>query len=135
MKLRRLHAYGNLAWQLLTLIWKRWALRRRPGLQDFRSFYLPDRIVTFSAAEQKLLTEVSRCISCGLCDAVTPASFRPSLLPHQIRSVPDFTAAHLSVDRSIDLRAAEAICPNHVPLGRILAFIKEKSDEVTAARA
>lgn len=136
MKLKAVVAIGNLAWHFALRLLKRLFFIRSAGLKEFVEFYRNDRIVTLSLTDKKLLTESARCISCGLCDSLCPALPKvsqegflgPSFLPHLSRSIPAFAGiAPLEFGECLGCRGCEAICPERVPIKKILEFMREKS--------
>ncbi len=119
-------------------ILKRIFFIQSPGLKDFVDFYKKDRISTLTRKDKNLIEETSHCIGCGLCDSLCPAVgllsrqtfLGPSFLPHLSRSIPDFAGVvPLDFDACNGCRGCESICPEHVPLKRIIEFMKSKSVE------
>lgn len=129
MNLGTLHAAGNLALQLAFLATRKMLGKRTPGLREFLSFYRPDRIFPDTAEDKKLVNQFSRCIACGLCDSLCPFGARPSHLAFVARSVPDFSAVSWNLDACGNCRGCEEICPTKVPIGKLMQFLKAKTQE------
>ena len=113
----------------------------RTGKQRFLDNYAPEGLLPTSAEDRAVLQAASRCIHCGLCDAYDAAlSSLPrtlydgaSLLPVAwSRATPDLPAARAAVERIApeQLARAEAVCPTRVPLGRIVAYLRRKLEEL-----
>jgi hypothetical protein len=127
---KRAYATLNLGFYLFLQILRRILFLKRRGLKEFLESYQPDRILPFLPAERNF--DFSNCISCGLCDSVTPGN--PSSWPFLSRSIPDFTLA--LTPNFFDSQPLggdyEGICPKGVPLKEILLFLKNKSEEIHA---
>ncbi len=107
------------------------------GLPEFLRFYREDRLPSLTHEDKKLLTGAHRCISCGLCDFLCPALLQakdflgPSFFPHLSRSIPDFAGVvRLDLAECAGCRGCEAICPEKVPIKKIIGFMKEKGGMV-----
>jgi hypothetical protein len=120
------------------------ALGRRSGIAAFRRAYDADGLPPVSAGERAELTSFSRCIACGICDrgeseriAASGGAYRGvmSLMLAASRSMPEFRAAAYSLSFVSDevLAEKERACPAQVPMRRIAAFVRAKSDEVGGA--
>lgn len=137
MKWKSLFSTAFLGYHFLLRILKRIFFVKSAGLKDFLEFYREDRIAAISREEKDLFPGFSRCVSCGLCDALCPAIaplsqenyLGPSFLAHLSRSIPDF-AGHvpLNFDHCHNCHGCDSICPKRVPLREILEFIKNKSE-------
>jgi succinate dehydrogenase/fumarate reductase-like Fe-S protein len=118
----------------------------RTGKQKFLDNYAVEGLLPTSAEDREVLQAASRCIHCGLCDAYDGAL---SSLPRTLydgasvlpvawsRATPDLPAARAAVGRIApeQLARAEAVCPTRVPLGRIVAYLRRKLDELDRVRA
>jgi hypothetical protein len=134
----RLHAILTLAWALIrSLLAPLFGARR--GLADFRRSYrgLPP----VASDERAALAGFGGCIACGRCDVGEGARIAASsgaytgvmdLMLASSRSMPDFDAAARSFAAVGDDRLAllEARCPARVPMRRIAAFVRAKSEEL-----
>jgi len=103
------------------------------GIQKFLSNYAPEGLLPLTADEHQVLLGASRCIHCGLCDAISPASdgsFQSvSLIPvAYARATPHLVnlEAALSELRSDALEKAEAVCPTRVPLRALSNYLQRK---------
>ena len=140
MKWKALYAAAYLAFRVAIRIGRRLTLRKSPGLGSFLKNYLGDRVVPFTAEEHRLLPSFSRCISCGLCDSLCPAVktfsqdrfLGPSFVAHAARSIPDFAIAPLDMGACEGCRGCESICPERVPIKRIISFMRDKEDLIHA---
>jgi hypothetical protein len=136
------------AWLLLTVAMIKSLLRRvfgrAGGIAAFRRAYDADGLPPVSAIERAELSTFSRCIACGICDrgeseriAASGGAYR-GVMPLMLaasRSMPDFRAAAYSLSFVSDevLLEKERSCPAQVPMRRIAAFLRAKSDEVGGA--
>jgi hypothetical protein len=136
------------AWLLLTIALLKSLLRRvfgrAGGIAAFREAYDADGLPPVTAAERAELPTFSRCIACGICDrgeseriAASGGAYR-GVMPLMLaasRSMPDFRAAAYSLSFVTDevLAEKERACPAQVPMRRIAAFLRAKSNEVGGA--
>ena len=112
-------------------------LLAEPGHVTFAKNFFAEGLLPTSRAERAMLDEASKCIGCGLCDAAPGAGPRPSLIATTF-SKASADLAHLgalSVLTEERLEAAEALCPERVPLVRLRRFLEERRAEVTAQEA
>jgi hypothetical protein len=117
---------------------------RAGGIAAFREAYDADGLPPVTATERAELPTFSRCIACGICDrgesdriAASGGAYR-GVMPLMLsasRSMPDFRAAAYSLSFVSDevLAEKERVCPTQVPMRRIAAFLRAKSDEVGGA--
>jgi hypothetical protein len=91
-----------------------------------------------TAEERRQLPEFSGCIACGLCDVGEGARIARAggvyagvmdLMLASSRNMPDFDAAARSFAAVGDerLEQLEARCPTRVPMRRVAAFVRTKS--------
>ena len=117
----------------------------RRGLPEFKASYAADRLPPVAADERRVLTRLSGCIACGLCDHGEGARSALSngiyggtmdLMLASSRSMPDYDVAVESFASVTDERLAEleARCPARVPMRRVAAFVRAKAAEVEAMR-
>ena len=137
----RLHAIFTLAWALIrSLLAPLFGARR--GLADFRRSY--GGLPPVASDERAALPSFGRCIACGRCDVGEGARIAASsgayagvmdLMLASSRSMPDFDAAARSFDAIGDGRLAEleARCPTRVPMRRVAAFVRAKSEALGPA--
>jgi hypothetical protein len=141
----RLHALVILAWALVRSVFAALSGTRR-GIADFRKSYAADRLPPLTVDERRQLPELSGCIACGLCDVGEGARIARSsgvyagvmdLMLASSRNIPDFDAAARSFAAVGDERLAEleARCPARVPMRRVAAFVRAKSQDEAKARA
>jgi hypothetical protein len=122
----------------------------RTGKEQFLANYGPEGLVPLTEPERAILRGASRCIHCGLCDAVQlPDASRlsqlprwiqdgPSLLPLQYsRATPDLPHARRALETFTDAQLArgEAVCPTRVPLRALVVQLRVKLAEVDALMA
>lgn len=140
--MQRVSALFLLAWSLVRSLLDGFFGQRR-GVKQFQANYAADRLPPVEPDERVMLPTLSGCIACGLCnvgDAVRIATSHGAyagpmdLALASSRSMPDFDAALVSIEKTTDedLARAEALCPTRVPLRRIVAFVRAKAN---AARA
>jgi hypothetical protein len=135
---------GNLFLAYCALIahpFKKWL--RQDGLsapERFFHHYAKEGNLVTTREERELLLGASRCIECGLCDAHVPdvpgPGLRPSLLaPAYARATPELKLMFGLLDSlpPETLKPAERVCPRRVPLVKLAAFLKTKSNELEQA--
>jgi len=136
----RLHALFILAWALVRSIFAS-LLGARRGLADFRRSYANDRLPPVTTEERFVLSQLSGCIACGLCDVGEGASMARSqgayagvmdLMLASSRNMPDFDATVRSFALVDDEKLAflEARCPTRVPMRKVAAFVRGKAAQV-----
>ena len=117
-------------------ILKRITFLKSPNLKSFREFYAGDRLATYTLDEKKSLLDFGRCISCGLCDVLCPSieaslkghSLGVSFMSHVARSTTDFVGnIQLDTKACEGCAGCESVCPERVPLRKVLNFIQSKS--------
>jgi hypothetical protein len=102
-------------------------LGQPPGAERFRDNFFPEGLLPTSIEERVELALASRCVGCGLCDAVPGAGIRPSILPTAFsKSLVDlrFDLGPSDPER---LARAEKLCPTGVPLARLDAFLRRRA--------
>jgi hypothetical protein len=136
----RIHALFILAWALVRSLLAPLVGARR-GLADFQKSYAADRLPPVAPDERPLLSQLSGCIACGLCDVGEGAAIVRSggayagvmdLMLASSRSMPDYDAAVRSFDAVGDDRLAtlERRCPVAVPMRKVASFVRVKATEV-----
>jgi hypothetical protein len=136
----RLKAWLLLTVALLKSLFAR-VLGKASGIAAFRAAYDADGLPPVTVEERAELVTFSRCLACGICDrgeseriAASGGAYR-GVMPLMLsasRSMPDFRAAAYSLSFVTDevLAEKEKTCPANVPMRRIAAFLRAKSDEV-----
>src|SRR5271156_483851 len=135
--MERAYALLLLAWALVRTVITS-LLGGRRGLSDFRRSYAADPLAAVSPEERVLLPTLGGCIACGLCDVGEGARIARSggayagvmdLMLASSRSMPDFHWAARSFAAVGDERPEqlEARCPTRVPMRRVAAFVRTKS--------
>jgi succinate dehydrogenase/fumarate reductase-like Fe-S protein len=136
----RLHALFILAWAFIRSVLAPLFGARR-GLADFRRSYANDRLPPIAPEEREVLSQLSGCIACGLCDVGEGTSMAGSqgayagvmdLMLASSRNMPDFDATVRSFAFVDDERLAEleGRCPTRVPMRKVAAFVREKAAQV-----
>lgn len=131
----RVKALLLLALALLRTLWRRAFGGRIDGLARFRENYAEDGLSPLTAGDRSDLRRFGRCIACGRCDRgdagrvlASHGRFRGTmgLVLAASRSMPDFRAAAEGFDllTSDELEAKEKLCPTHVPIREIAAFVR-----------
>jgi hypothetical protein len=98
-----------------------------PGAERFRSNYFPEGLLPTPLADRAELALASRCMGCGLCDAVPGTSVRPSLLPTAFSKNGLDLRFDLGPDDPERLAKAEKLCPTGVPLVRLSEVLRERA--------
>lgn len=135
--MERFYALFLLAWSLVRSIVDGLFGQRR-GVETFRALYAADRLPPMDPEERRILPMLSGCVACGLCDVGEAARIAASnglyagpmdLALASSRSMPDYDAAVVSLERTTDeaLAEAEALCPTRVPLRAIARFVRAKA--------
>lgn len=110
------------------------------GKKDFETAYANDRIFTISELQRSLMLEYSQCYHCRICDTVCPhitdKPHRPA--PSYIagtfaRSLTDFDLFDEKFDCG-NCNECEKICPQNVPIKRVVGFIKEGKKKIISAK-
>ncbi len=140
--LARVHAAWLLALSLLRTIVRRVFRPNSHGLALFHSNYAQDRLLPLTTADRDVLPAFSGCVACGLCDVGQATSIAASqgryrgmmaFVLSASRSMPDFDAA-LDALRHVDvakLESLERVCPSHVPLRSLAAFVQRNAAAVS----
>ena len=133
--MNRVRAYALLAWHLLIHLIQKLTLLYSPGgIDQFRSNFLPEGLVSLTEAERDDLAACQRCTGCGLCEAVA-GDFE--FITRRRHAGPRYAAQSLIRDLSqseharevidsladTDLQELDAICPADVPLSRIVELL------------
>lgn len=136
--MQRLHALFVLAWALVRTLLAR-MLGAEAGVSAFRANYDADRLPPATVEERALLSSMTGCIACGLCDVSSPLGAPSShgagpmdLALASSRMASDADAAVLGLVRLSDevLSERERICPGHVPLVAIARLTRARAAEV-----
>ncbi len=109
-----------------------------PGLQSFARSYFPEGLVPTTVADRAGLTLAARCVGCGLCDAAVGSGPRPSLLATTFsKASADLAvlAGDLAAMPAARLEAAEALCPERVPLVELRRSLLERLGRLEGQRA
>lgn len=141
MKMKGLYAILVLGIQLLVHS-VRWLFRRpSPGLSTFLANYRDDGIPAMSSKDKDLLDEISRCVSCRLCDSACPALVHsnpadfmgPSFYPSSVsRLIPDYPYAMLDLELCNACNLCEDVCPRQVPIKATFDLIRRKVEAIAA---
>ena len=124
MNMRYLNARWTLGWALIKHILLRPFIRPDPGLWVQR--INQDFLGPTPLAAWNYFAGSSRCIGCGLCDAVAPGDAKPSeWILGSIRQPSD---APLALAKAKQLRelagAIERVCPARVSVGDVADLIE-----------
>ena len=126
----------NLAFRFVLHMLKK-PFTRRKGKQLFLDNYRADHIFPLPVEVRRRLPELSRCLSCGLCDTVCPnlsAARRhlfngPSELAScQTRSLPHYHLLGSALENwraCGECRECENICPTSLPLRDLARLVEE----------
>jgi succinate dehydrogenase/fumarate reductase-like Fe-S protein len=134
----RLKALVLLAWALVRTLWRRAWHRHVDGLGQFRQNYARDGLTALLPGDREAMAEFGRCIACGRCERDDAAKIIESkgrfrgtmgLVLAASRSMPDYRAAALGFAflSEADLERKERVCPTHVPLRRLAAFVQSNA--------
>lgn len=100
-----------------------------PGSQTFARNYFAEGLVPTTLSDRGMLRLASRCVGCGLCDAAPGPGPRPSLLATTFSKASQdlvVLGGDLSALAPARLEAAEALCPERVPLRDLQRFLLER---------
>jgi hypothetical protein len=131
----RVKALVFLALALVRTLWRYVWGERRPGLERFRENYAADGLTALSPSDRIEMRDFGGCIACGRCNrgdgpfiASSGGRFQGTMgmVLAASRSMPDYGAAAqaLAYLGDEDLKRKEALCPTHVPLRRLAAFVR-----------
>ncbi len=124
-----------------------WHLLRRlfryksPGIKVFLDNYRDDGIPAMSSQEKALLYQISRCVSCRLCDSLcralphtNPADFMgPSFYTSSAsRLITDYPYANLDPTACDSCSGCESICPRDVPIKETFELMQRKVESIRA---
>jgi hypothetical protein len=134
-----------LAWALVRALWAR-VTGRPTGLPLFLRNYREDRLPPVTVDERDEMAAFSGCIACGLCDEgeggriAASKGVYPGLMQVVLassRSMPDYDAARRALEFVPEavLAEKEGICPNHVPIRRLVRFVRAKADSASGLSA
>ncbi len=133
----------NLFWNLIVHLIKKPFLRRRSGYRQFLENYRSDRLIPLTSTDRDWILKFSRCLNCGLCDAVCPALLTlprekfpgPSYIVTPLaRATPDFWAVDIELAMCQGCELCQQVCPNQVPVKEALEFIEVKTAESSTMR-
>jgi hypothetical protein len=105
-------------------------LARPAGAERFRSNFFGEGLLPTTLADRAELGLASRCIGCGLCDAVPGFGLRPSVLPTAFSKSGVDLRFDLGPSDAERLARAEELCPTGVPLRRLDAFLRRRAREL-----
>ncbi len=104
---------------------------RKGGIELFHEYYGADRVGLFTADDVARFPDFSKCTACNLCRAALPqgyAGLPPDALPLAVSRTPTFAwAARADLPPDAPWDKAEALCPEHVPLGAIAKFVVDQA--------
>jgi Fe-S oxidoreductase len=135
MNLKKAKAYGFLAWHILRHYLHKLFPRPRPDLKRFFEHYGAEGIFAIDAPTRAKMPAFSRCYVCRLCDTVCPnLADHPGFLPPSYvvggfsRSLTDYARFRpADTDCGDACRDCEDICPQHVPIGDMIAHMRRHS--------
>jgi succinate dehydrogenase/fumarate reductase-like Fe-S protein len=128
----------NLAFHLLIHFLKKLFPKRKKGIWQFVDNYRKDRLIPLTSSDKDWMDRFSRCMNCGLCDAVCPAlqNFPRHLFPGPsyivttlVRSPPTYRFSGIDLSWCEGCHQCEKICPNLVPIKKGIEFIQQKMEE------
>jgi hypothetical protein len=105
-------------------------LGQPPGAERFRANFFSEGLLPTSLSDRVELALASRCIGCGLCDAVPGEGLRPSTLPTAFSKNGVDLRFDLGPSDPERLAKAEKLCPTGVPLVRLEAFLRRRAREL-----
>lgn len=111
---------------------------RAGGSERFISNYLPDRLLPLSPETRRALPSWQRCTACGLCDSVYDRA-GVSLMGLVVSASRDFSEMQAAApdaayfDDTELLAAAEAACPEQVPIADVVAYLADTPNRLNGA--
>jgi succinate dehydrogenase/fumarate reductase-like Fe-S protein len=139
MRWKNLYATFVLGLQLLIHVVRRLMGRASPGLKQFLDNYRDDGIPALSMEDRRLIHEISRCVTCRLCDSLcealphtNPADFLgPAFYPSSAsRLIPDYPYAVLDEQACASCAGCDVICPRGVPIEATFDLMRRKVREI-----
>jgi NAD-dependent dihydropyrimidine dehydrogenase PreA subunit len=93
------------------------------GLTRFLANYEPDGLTPLTTAHEALIAATGRCIFCGLCEAACPLPLDRWPAYSRALAMSDAAAADVPPACPPGCHECADVCPTHVPLTEIPAFI------------
>jgi len=138
MNLKKIKAIAFLGLYFVLHIFKKIFKIKQRHKQDFLQSYKADRIFAISPERRREMPDYSKCYQCKLCDTVCPELntknrlLAPSFIVGSFsRSLTDFYYYETDYDCT-DCQKCEDICPQDVPITKIIAFMKEGKELICA---
>ncbi len=128
-------ALAYLAWRAIVAHpLKRMFRQPGTGLERFKAAYVTEGLVPIRAEDRAIGEAASRCIACGLCETgcrLAGASPAVAALGLQAafrlysRSWAELPLARDALDACAGCQGCDALCPTGVPIGRVVAHLRE----------
>ncbi|MBI3072409.1 MAG: 4Fe-4S dicluster domain-containing protein [Deltaproteobacteria bacterium] len=141
----RIWAYVVLAFGLVAHLVKRIFHRGDGGLAKFNAHYSADRLLPSSPEDLVLYATASRCINCGICDALCPVTSTaprhefagPSMAPlllSRSASLAAFAAPFLKHSaRCESCGECQHVCPTSVPIASVIRLVRRRAERLGRA--
>ncbi len=93
------------------------------GITRFLENYAAEGLAPLTLEHEALVEATSRCIHCGLCEAVCPLPLDRWPAYSRALAMADAAASDLPASCPPECHACANVCPTGVPLERIPAFV------------
>lgn len=121
----RVVAMLYLAWAFMRRVFRRIVRGRADdgGAERFLENFAGEGMAPLTVAQAAVIEGASRCIQCGLCEAVCPLPVDRWLANSRALDMASYAAASMPSMCPDDCRRCELICPTGVPIAAIPAFV------------
>lgn len=123
--LRRVKAFAFLALEMMARVFRRLFRGRKDdgGAALFLENFAGEGLQPLTLPHEHLLEAAGQCIHCGLCEAVCPLPVERWVAYSRALAQSVDAAASVPAACPADCGACVAVCPTHVPLAEMPAFV------------
>lgn len=101
------------------------------GVARFLENFAHEGFAPLDAQQTELIFSLSKCIYCGVCEAVCPMPVDRWPAWSRALELARFAAEDLPANCEVGCRKCEALCPVGVPLQAIPAFVRRRTADAT----